>query len=322
MTTTPKTTSIDQTLQADMNRAGERLDQAAGQLWPDFSRARLQRWIREGALTLDGRRCKPSERLAGGEHLRLSVTLEPEGDDVAEAIPLQVVHEDDDVIVLNKPAGLVVHPAAGHASGTLLNALLHHRPELRTLPRAGIVHRLDKDTTGIMVVAASLRAHHALVRQLQDRSMGRIYECVAVGTLETDGKVDAPIGRHPVHRVRMAVVPDGKPAVTRYRVLRCFEHFTHLEVSLETGRTHQIRVHLAHEGHPLAADPLYGRRPARLAGITEPTRLGLEELGRQALHARTLAFRHPEDDEPRRFEAPLPADFLQLLSLLGEEDAS
>ncbi len=321
MTTTPKSTSIDQTMQAGMDRAGERLDQAAGQLWPDFSRARLQKWIRDGALTLDGRRCKPSERLAGGEHLRLSVTLEPEGDDVAEAIPLQVVHEDEDVIVLNKPAGLVVHPAAGHASGTLLNALLHHRPGLRTLPRAGIVHRLDKDTTGIMVVAASLRAHHALVRQLQDRSMGRIYECVAVGTLERDGTVDAPIGRHPVHRVRMAVVPDGKPAVTHYRVRRCYEHFTHLEGSLETGRTHQIRVHLAHEGYPLAADPLYGRRPSRLVGITESMREALEVLGRQALHARTLSFRHPKDGEPQCFEAPLPEDFQRLLHALDEEDA-
>ena len=305
-----------------MDRAGERLDQVAGQLWPDFSRARLQKWIREGALTLDGRRGKPSERLAGGEHLRLSVTLEPEGDDVAEAIPLQVIHEDDDVIVLDKPAGLVVHPAAGHASGTLLNALLHHRPELRTLPRAGIVHRLDKDTTGIMVVAASLRAHHALVRQLQDRSMGRVYECVAVGTLESDGTIDAPIGRHPVHRVRMAVVPDGKPAVTHYRIRRRFDHFTHLDVSLETGRTHQIRVHLAHEGYPLAADPLYGRRPSRLTGVTEPVRQGLDGFGRQALHARTLTFRHPDDEEPRRFEAPLPADFLALLKLLDEEDSS
>lgn len=304
-----------------MDLAGERLDQVAGQLWPDFSRARLQKWIRDGVLTLDGRRCKPSERLAGGEQLRLQVTLEPEGDDVAEAIPLALIHEDEDVIVVDKPAGLVVHPAAGHASGTLLNALLHHRPELQALPRAGIVHRLDKDTSGIMVVAASLRAHHALVRQLQDRSMGRVYECVAVGALTADGTVDAPIGRHPVNRLRMAVVADGKPAVTHYRVQRRFAHFTHLEVSLETGRTHQIRVHLAHEGHPLAADPLYGRRPARMAGITEPVRRGLEVLGRQALHARNLAFRHPADDRPRRFEAPLPPDFREFLQLLDAEDA-
>jgi 23S rRNA pseudouridine1911/1915/1917 synthase len=322
MKTTPNPKRIDQSMQAGMDLAGERLDQVAGQLWPDFSRARLQKWIRDGALTLDGRRCKPSERLTGGEHLHLQVTLEPEGDDVAEAIPLALIFEDEDVIVLDKPAGLVVHPAAGHASGTLLNALLHHRPELQTLPRAGIVHRLDKDTTGTMVVAASLRAHHALVRQLQDRSMGRIYECVAVGSLHGDGTVDAPIGRHPVNRVRMAVVANGKPAVTHYRVLRQFAHFTHLEVSLETGRTHQIRVHLAHEGYPLAGDPLYGRRPARIAGITEAMRADLDSLGRQALHARTLAFHHPADGELRRFEAPLPADFRRLLQQLDREDAA
>ncbi len=321
MTTTPNPTRIDRTMQAGMDLAGERLDQVAGQLWPDFSRARLQKWIRDGALTLDGRRCKPSERLAGGEQLRLAVTLQPEGDDVAEDIPLSLIHEDEDVIVLDKPAGLVVHPAAGHVSGTLLNALLHHRPELQALPRAGIVHRLDKDTTGIMVVAASLRAHHALVQQLQDRSMGRIYECVALGALAREGTVDAPIGRHPVNRVRMAVVADGKPAVTHYRVLRRFDHFTHLEVSLETGRTHQIRVHLAHEGHPLAADPLYGRRSSRISGLAEPVREELEALGRQALHARTLAFRHPADEQPRRFEAPLPADFRGLLQRLEAEDA-
>jgi 23S rRNA pseudouridine1911/1915/1917 synthase len=171
-----------------------------------------------------------------------------------------------------------------------------------------------------MVVAASLRAHHALVQQLQDRSMGRVYECVAVGTLATDGSIDAPIGRHPAHRIRMAVVPDGKPAVTHYRVLQRFEHFTHLEVSLETGRTHQIRVHLAHEGHPLAADPLYGRRPSRQAGIPERLVEGLQALGRQALHARSLTFRHPADDRSCRFDAGLPADFQALLTLLAEEE--
>jgi len=312
--------TIDHRLQVGPDHAGERLDQAAGNLLPDYSRARLQKWIREGALTVDGRRVKPSHRLAGGEHLVLAAELEPDGEVVPQDLPLDLVFEDEDLLVVNKPAGLVVHPAAGHASGTLQNALLHHRPSLEGLPRSGIVHRLDKDTTGVMVVAASLRAHTALVAQLQDRSMSRIYECVALGRVGGPGTVDAPIGRHPTQRVRMAVVAGGKPAVSHYRVLQAFDHFTHLEVSLESGRTHQIRVHLQHLGHPLAADPLYGRALGKHGDLAPAVRDALAALGRQALHARTLRLRHPADDAGRSFEAPLPADLLDLLSALRGND--
>ncbi len=312
---------IDHELQVPAGQAGERLDQAAGSLLPDYSRARLQKWIREGALTLDGRQVKPSQRLAGGESLRLHAELEAEGEMIAEDLPLDILYEDEDLLVLDKPAELVVHPAAGHARGTLLNALLHHRPELETLPRAGIVHRLDKDTTGVMVVAASLRAHTSLVAQLQDRSMSRVYECVATGRVAGSGTVDAPIGRHPAHRIRMAVVAGGKPAVSHYDVREAFAHFTHLEVALESGRTHQIRVHLQHLGHPLAADPLYGGRGAgRDKALSPAVITALDALGRQALHARTLRLRHPAGGETRQFEAPLAADLESLLGVLRAHD--
>ena len=313
---------IEHQAQVPRDQAGTRLDQVCGGLWPDYSRARIQRWIRDGALTVDGRRGKPSERLSGGETLRLQAELVAEDEVRPEAIPIDVIFEDEDLLVLNKPAGLVVHPAAGHPDGTLQNALLHHRPALEGLPRAGIVHRLDKDTTGVMVVAGSLRAHTSLVSQLQDRSMSRIYECVAIGVIEANGTVDAPIGRHPSQRVRMAVVADGKPAISHYRILERFAHFTHLEVSLESGRTHQIRVHLAHLGHPLLADPLYGPRTHRLEGLGEASAAAAESLGRQALHARTLKLRHPGDDRGCVFDAPLPADLTAVLEALQREASS
>ncbi len=313
------TQRIEHQARVSPEHAGERLDQVAGRLFPDFSRARLQKWIRDGDLTVDGRSGKPSERLSGGETLRLETVLEADGEVGPEPIPLTVLHEDEDLLVIDKPPGLVVHPAAGHPAGTLQNALLHHRPALETLPRAGIVHRLDKDTSGVMVVAASLRAHTSLVAQLQARTMGRIYECVASGCLAGPGTVDAPIGRHPAHRIRMAVVDGGKPAVTHYRVLQAFDDFTHLEVSLETGRTHQIRVHLAHLGHPLAADPLYGPRISRIKGLSPELQSALEALGRQALHARTLRLVHPATAEEHRFEAPIPEDFANVLAALAAE---
>jgi 23S rRNA pseudouridine1911/1915/1917 synthase len=307
--------------QLDSGYAGQRVDQVAVDLLPGFSRARLQAWIRAGHLTLDGRRVRPAQRVAGGEFLRLEAEPEAEGEVYAQDIPLDVIGADRHILVIDKPAGLVVHPAAGNPDGTLQNALLHFDPALAAIPRAGIVHRLDKDTSGVMVVARSLEAHAALVRQLQDRGMSRIYETVVDGLAPPDGKVDAPIGRDPRNRQRMAVVPSGRPAVSRFRLLRRFGHFSHLEVSLETGRTHQIRVHMQHLGLPLVGDPLYGRKPPRRKGIGPQVLDSVQGFRRQALHARTLALVHPASGERLTFEAPLPADLAGLLALLAEHDA-
>jgi len=295
--------------------AGQRLDQAAAELFPDFSRARLQRWIRSGELTVDDRVVKPTYRLLGGEQLRLGAAIEVDDAVGPQAIPLDIVHADDDLIVLDKPAGLVVHPAAGNPDGTLQNALLHFDPGLAALPRAGIVHRLDKDTSGVMVVARSLRAHTSLVQQLQSRAMSREYLALVLGDLVAGGTVDAPIGRHPRDRKRMAVVAGGRPAVSHYRVLRRFGAVTWVEVALETGRTHQIRVHMRHIGHPLAGDPAYGRKPRR-KGLDEASLEALRAFPRQALHAAVLRLRHPADGEPCTYRAPLPDDLRRLLAVL------
>ena len=300
--------------------AGQRLDQVAGALLTDFSRARLQKWIKEGALTVDGLHSKPSQKLAGGETLRLNADPGNDGEVIAQDIPLSIVYEDEDLLVVNKPAGLVVHPAAGHPDGTLQNGLLFHRPELVSLPRAGIVHRLDKDTTGVMVVAGSLRAHTALVAQLQARSMSRIYECIALGNVLERGTVNAPIARHPRDRIRMAVVEGGKPAISHYRVVRLWRHFTPLEVSLESGRTHHSRVHMKHLGYPLLADPLYGRSLRGIKGIGDASLHAIDRLGRQALHARTLRLIHPGTQQEMVFDTPIAEDMVALMDVLTEDD--
>jgi 23S rRNA pseudouridine1911/1915/1917 synthase len=295
---------------------GARLDQVAAELFSDFSRARLQKWIRSGQLTVNGQKAKPTYKVTMGETLLLDAEAEQEGRVSPQDIPLDLIHADDDILVVNKPAGMVVHPAAGNPDGTLQNALLFFDPAMDSLPRSGIVHRLDKDTSGVMVVARSLRAHTALVRQLQERTMSRVYRAVALGDLVAGGRVDAPIGRHPVDRKRMAVVPSGRPAVTHYRVLERFGGATYLEVSLETGRTHQIRVHMAKLGHPLAGDPQYGRRKPAKAGLSDEQWSALDSFPRQALHAMRLVLQHPANGEVMRFEAPLPEDFLGLLQTL------
>lgn len=291
-----------------------RLDQAAAVLFPDYSRGRLQKWIRSGNLLLDGGTAKATSRINGNEILTLEAEAERQGDVVAQDIPLDLIHADDDLLIINKPAGLVVHPAAGNPDGTLQNALLYFDEELAVLPRAGIVHRLDKETSGIMVVARSLRAHTSLVEQLQTRKMSRVYRAVASGEVLTRGTVDAPIGRHPRDRKRMAVVNSGKSAVSHYRVLKRFNGATSLEVSLESGRTHQIRVHMAHLGHPLVGDPVYGRPIKMKKGFPADFLHLLRSFPRQALHARTLTLVHPATQHAVTYKAPLPADLERLLA--------
>ena len=252
-------------------QAGMRLDQVAAELFPDYSRSRLQNWIKSGQLQVDAAGARPRDKVEAGMLLTLQAELEEEVSWSAEAIELDIQHEDADIIVLNKPAGLVVHPAAGHAAGTLVNALLHHCPDLSTLPRAGIVHRLDRETSGLMVVAKSLRAHANLVEQLQERTVKREYAAVCLGALTGGATIDAPIGRHPRSRKKMAVVAiGGKEAITHYRLQERFANHTSIRVQLETGRTHQIRVHMAHVHHPLVGDPQYGGRPRIPKGAPRP----------------------------------------------------
>lgn len=296
-----------------------RFDQAAADLFPDYSRARLQQWIKQAKLTLNGRSVKVNARVTVGD--RLELVAEPEAviSVEAEPIPLNLLRVDEHIIVLNKPAGLVVHPAPGHRQGTLQNALLHHFPELDQLPRAGIVHRLDMLTTGVMVVARSLTAHKSLVDQLQAREMHREYFALALGELVSGGTINQPIGRHPRDRKRMAVVGGGKPAITDYWVAERFAGLTALRVKLHTGRTHQIRVHLSHQGFPLVGDPVYGGRNRPPRGLDEIRSKAVRAFERQALHARQLQFQHPESGEVVSDSAPLPDDLADLLNTLRED---
>lgn len=297
--------------------AGLRLDQALAKLFPQFSRARLQRWLAADAITVDGvSGVSAKTRVMGGEKVVVDAILEQAETWQPEKIALDVVYEDGDIIVINKPANRVVHPAAGNREGTLLNALLHHAPQLAALPRAGIVHRLDKDTSGLLVVAKSLAAHTRLVRALQARIVKREYDAIVLGAVISGGTVSAPMGRHPVDRKRMAVIETGKSAVTHYRVHERFTGFTWLRVSLETGRTHQIRVHLAHIRFPIVGDPVYGGRLRIPAGASEAVREALRGFKRQALHAARLGLTHPTTGEWCEWEASPPQDFLALAEAL------
>lgn len=299
---------------------GARLDQAAAELFPDFSRSKLASWIRDGALLLDDSAAKPRDKVTVDAELVLTPKFEAEVSWAGEQRPLDIVYEDEHVIVLNKPAGWVVHPAAGNPDGTLVNALLGYAPELEQLPRGGIVHRLDKETSGIMFVARSPLAHKSLVAQLAERSVSREYCAVCRGALVGGGTIDAPIDRHPSARTKMAVVPNGKLAITHYRVEARFAHHTQLKVNLETGRTHQIRVHMAWKKHPLLGDPVYGGRPQIPPGASPQLTEALRAFPRQALHARTLTFSHPASGEAVSFSTPLPDDIEQLLTVLAAED--
>ena len=297
---------------------GLRLDQAAAQLFPDFSRMRLQEWIKSGQLTINGETAKAKDKVLEGDQLILLAEQEAVVDFQAEPMELDIVHEDDEVIVINKPVGLVVHPAAGNYTGTLLNGLLAHVPSLAGLPRAGIVHRLDKDTSGLMVVAKTLAAHQDLVTQLQARTVSRQYHAIVVGVATAGGTIDAPIGRHPVQRQKRTVTDaaDARAAVTHYRVLARFRSHSHLLVQLETGRTHQIRVHMAHIGMPIVGDQLYGGRYKPPRGAAPALLDFLQQFKRQALHAGVLGFEHPATGEYMEWQAELPDDMQELLRLL------
>ena len=302
--------------------AGRRLDAVLADLFPEFSRSRLSAWIKSGHVTVDGAPPRGRDAVRGGETVALDAFEEVQTRAEPEDIALDVLHEDAHVFVIDKPAGLVVHPGAGNPAGTLVNALLHRDPELDKLPRAGIVHRLDKDTSGVMVVARTLPAHTALVAQLSARQVHRQYLAIVVGALVSGGTANAPIERHPRDRLRMAVREDGKEAVTHYRLRERFRAHTALECRLETGRTHQIRVHMAHLKTPIIGDPLYGGPLKLPKGASEDLVATLRGFKRQALHAEVLEFAHPVSGEPVRCEAPLPPDMQQLLRHLREDTAA
>ena len=299
--------------------AGLRLDQALARMFPEYSRSRLKAWLLAGSITVDGVSPRPRDEVLGGETVALRV--EPEAAVTAEPEPiaLDVVFEDDALMVINKPVGLVVHPGAGNPGGTLMNGLLNHSAELEQLPRAGIVHRLDKDTSGLLLIGKTLQAHTALVRLLADREISRNYLAVCNGVLTGGGTIDEPIGRHPVDRKRMCVRPEGKPAITRYTVKERFAAHTYISVVLETGRTHQIRVHFAHRRHALLGDQTYGGRLALPAGASDAVVTMLRNFRRQALHATKLEFVHPISGEEMRLEAEPPDDFQSVLRTLRED---
>ena len=312
----PRQISLRQQVSEDS--AGARLDQVAVELFPDFSRGRLQQWIKQGELTVNGKRAKPSARMSGGENLCIEATLVSEGEVVPQDIPLDILFCDEHLLVLNKPVGLVVHPAVGNWEGTLQNALLNYDAELDTLPRSGIVHRLDKDTSGVMVVARSLKAHASLVNQLQTRSMSRVYEAVVKGEIPPSGTINASIDRNPRDRKKMAVRDSGRTATSHYRLIRRLPGTSHVEVSLESGRTHQIRVHMTHIGYPIVGDPLYGRGPIKQKGLSAEAIEAINGFPRQALHARTLRLIHPESEEECEFSAPLADDMIKLIATLKQ----
>ena len=299
--------------------AGQRLDQALARLFPEYSRSRLTQWIKAGQVLLDEHISRPRDSVVSGQRVRLTVVETPQTRLAPEALPLDIVYEDAALIIVNKPAGLVVHPGAGNPAGTLQNALLHHAPELINVPRSGLVHRLDKDTSGLLVVARTLEAHTKLVAALAARAFEREYEAVCVGVMTGGGTVDAPIARHGVDRKRMSVREGGRRAVTHYRVVKRFRAHTHISVKLDTGRTHQIRVHLAHIRHPLVGDPVYGRRLMIPADATVSLTETLRGFKRQALHARRLGLAHPVSGELLHWEAPLPEDLRHLLEALDHD---
>lgn len=311
---------IQTTISIPEEMAGKRLDVVLAELMPDYSRSRLKQWLLDGKILLDGQQVKPKTRVHSEQKLELNVHVADISDEcLAEDIPLNIVYQDESLIVVNKPAGLVVHPAAGHRQGTLQNALLFFDKTLADVPRAGIVHRLDKDTSGLMVVARTLVAHKYLVEQIQQRDVHREYQTLVHGVMTGGGTVDQPIGRHAHDRVRMTVREDGRPSVTHYRVLDRYRVYTHLHVELETGRTHQIRVHMQHLRHSVVGDPVYSGRSRLPASADENFIKLLKDFKRQALHAWRLSLKHPETGELIQWEAPLPEDMVNLIAAMKED---
>ena len=308
---------IQLTATINESQLGQRLDQALAELFPDYSRSRIKEWILDDRVQVNGRLVnKPKEKMLGGEQISIDALIDEDMRFEPQNLPLNIVYEDDDILVINKPRDFVVHPGAGNPDGTVLNALLYHYPDIADVPRAGIVHRLDKDTTGLMVVAKTVPAQTRLVESLQLREITREYEAVANGRMTAGGKVEEPISRHPTKRTHMAVNPMGKPAVTHYRVMEHFRAHTRLRLRLETGRTHQIRVHMAHINHPLVGDQLYGGRPRPLKGASEEFRDALREFDRQALHATMQRLYHPLTGIQMEWHAPIPDDMVKLIEVL------
>ena len=305
-------THIQAQFDVPLEESGSRIDQVLARLMPDYSRARLTQWLTEGQILIDGAARKPKNKVLGGEKIVVNAELEPQIDWSAENIPLDLVHVDHDLIIVNKPAGLVVHPGHGNPSGTLVNALLSQFPELEEIPRAGIVHRLDKETSGVLAVARSLKAQANLVKQLKDRSMSRQYVALVYGHPNKEGTIDAPMDRHRLQRTKMAVVYSGKPAVTHYRATETTAHCAWVQVKLESGRTHQIRVHMTHIGHPLVGDPVYRQGRPGLGRAAVAARDLIDQFPRQALHAQLLGLKHPSTLEMVQFEVPMAQDLAEL----------
>ena len=300
--------------------AGLRQDAALAQLFPDYSRGQIPKWIKAGNVLVNDKQMRPRDSVMGGERVMIKAQIEIVDDTwIAEAISLDIIHEDEEVIILNKPAGMVVHPGAGNRDGTLVNALLHHSPQLEGVPRAGIVHRIDKGTTGLLMIAKTLRAHNSLVTQLQEHTVLREYQAICMGVMTAGGTVDEPIGRHPVERKKQTVIGSGKHAVTHYRVVQRYRAHTHIRCKLETGRTHQIRVHMAHIRYPLLGDPAYGGRLRLPKGATEATQTALQGFRRQALHAGSLGFIHPATEEEVSWQLEMPEDMLNILKVLDRD---
>lgn len=308
-----------QILTIPQDLAGQRLDSALAKMFPEYSRSRLKSWILAGHVTVDECQRRPRDAVIGGEIVILHPQPELKVTSQPEDIELDIVFEDDELLVVNKPAGLVVHPGAGNTHGTLMNGILNHVAGAADLPRAGIVHRLDKETSGVLLIAKTLQSHTALVRLLAERKIARTYLAICCGVLTGGGTIDAPVGRHPVDRLRMSIVDGGKPAVTHFRVLERFVAHTYISVRLETGRTHQIRVHFAHRRNPLVGDPVYGGRLAVPAGASDSLQATLRGFRRQALHAARLEFDHPMSGETIIAESDAASDFLELLQALRDQ---